>query len=168
MHGVRRQPCQLRTRVDQRLQRRSRRSVIESRQELTLLDDDLANRELDSVLGFYKRRLRDVAGVVGQSGAVSVVQRVDSDLRLNPHLHVILLDGVFAAEQGSPVFHPLSRLDDSDLADLLQVIRVRLLNFLLRISPIVNSHFGASGSLVSVIGIGAKRRGLVDELVSSL
>ena len=86
---------------------------------------------IDSVLGFYKRRLRDTHGVVGQSGAVSVVQRVNSDLRLNPHLHAILLDGVFA-NSGSPVFHPLPYLDDSDLADLLQVIRVRLLNFLQR------------------------------------
>ena len=87
---------------------------------------------IDSILGFYKRRMRDVAGVVGQSGAVSVVQRTSSDLRLNPHLHAIVLDGVFAADNGSPVFHPLTHLDDSDLADLLQVIRVRLVNFLLR------------------------------------
>lgn len=61
-----------------------------------------------------------------------VVQRVSSDLKLNPHLHTILLDGVFVADNGSPVFHPLPQLHDSDLADLLQVIRVRLVNFLLR------------------------------------
>jgi len=60
------------------------------------------------------------------------VQRVSSDLKLNPHLHTILLDGVFVADDGSPVFHPLPQLHDSDLADLLQVIRVRLVNFLLR------------------------------------
>jgi hypothetical protein len=60
-----------------------------------------------------------------------VVQRVNSDLRLNPHIHSIALDGVFVADS-SPVFHPLAHLDDSDLADLLQVIRVRLLGFLER------------------------------------
>ncbi len=87
---------------------------------------------IDSVLGFYKRRMRDVDGVVGHSGAVSVVQRVNSDLRLNPHLHAIVLDGVFVAANSSPVFHPLTDLDDSDLADLLQVIRVRVLGFLER------------------------------------
>ena len=96
---------------------------------------------IDSVLGFYKRRMRDVDRVIGQSGAVSVVlrpllgvvvQRTNSDLRLNPHLHAILLDGVFVADNGSPVFHPLLHLDDSDLADLLQVIRVRVLGFLER------------------------------------
>jgi hypothetical protein len=85
---------------------------------------------IDSVLGFYKRRIRDVDGVVGQSGAVSVVQRVSSDLRLNPHLRAIFLDGGFATDSGSPVFHPLLHLGDSDLTDLLQVIRVRVLNVL--------------------------------------
>jgi hypothetical protein len=84
--------------------------------------------------------MRDVDGVVGQSGAVSVVQRVNSDLRLNPHLHSVVLDGVFVADSGSPVFHPLSHLEDSDLADLLQVIRVRVLGFLERRGIIENRH----------------------------
>jgi hypothetical protein len=56
---------------------------------------------IDSILGFYKRRMRDVDGVLGQSGAVSVVQRTSSDLRLNPHLHAILLDGVFVADSAT-------------------------------------------------------------------
>ena len=41
---------------------------------------------VDSVLGFYKRRMRDIDSVVGQSGAVSVVQRTSpsvSQLWLN-------------------------------------------------------------------------------------
>ncbi len=47
-------------------------------------------------------------------------------------LHAILLDGVFAALDGAPAFHPLTNLDTSDVADLLQVVRVRVLNFLER------------------------------------
>jgi hypothetical protein len=31
----------------------------------------------------------------GQSGAVVVVQRTSSDLKTNPHLHVLFLDGVY-------------------------------------------------------------------------
>ena len=31
----------------------------------------------------------------GKSGAVVVVQRTSSDLKLDPHLHVLLLDGVY-------------------------------------------------------------------------
>jgi hypothetical protein len=47
---------------------------------------------------------------------------------------------VFIADNGSPVFHPLTHLDDSDIADLLQVIRVRLVNFLLRRGVIESRH----------------------------
>ena len=59
-------------------------------------------------------------------------QRVSSDLRLNPHIHSIVLDGVFVPDGGTPVFHPLPPLDTSDLADVLQVIRVRIIKFLER------------------------------------
>ena len=52
---------------------------------------------------------------------------------LNPHLHGIVLDGVFAlGENATPVFHPLPSLDIEDVADLLQVIRVRVLGMLER------------------------------------
>jgi len=34
-------------------------------------------------------KLRAELGVVGQSGAVTVVQRTSADLRLNPHFHAI-------------------------------------------------------------------------------
>jgi hypothetical protein len=43
-----------------------------------------------------------------------------------------VVDGVFSANSDSVVFHPLARLDDSDVADLLQVIRVRVVNWLVR------------------------------------
>jgi hypothetical protein len=40
---------------------------------------------VDSVLGFYRRRMRAEGIPGGQSGAVTVVQRCNSDLKLNPH-----------------------------------------------------------------------------------
>jgi len=49
-------------------------------------------------------------------------------------------DGVFVADNGSPVFHPLLHLDDSDLADLLQVIRGRVLGFFERRGSIESRH----------------------------
>ena len=88
----------------------------------------------DSVLGFYHRTMRDLYRVgKGQSGAITVVQRVNSDLRLNPHLHLISLDGVFVeTEDESLVFHRLPSLSNSDVADLLHAARVRILAFLAR------------------------------------
>jgi hypothetical protein len=83
------------------------------------------------VLGFYRRRLRAPAPG-GQGGAVTVVQRASSDLRLNPHFHAVFLDGVFTDGEGKPTFHELPRLRTAEVADLLQVVRVRILRHLAR------------------------------------
>jgi hypothetical protein len=92
---------------------------------------------VDSVLGFYRERLRALQSVVGHGGAVTVVQRTSADLRLNPHYHAIVLDGVFApGEPGeggrAQVFHALPSLTTDEVADLLKLIRVRVLRHLER------------------------------------
>ena len=43
-------------------------------------------------------------------------------------------------DSGAPVFHPLPHLDTSDLADILQVIRVRILKHLERRGVIETRH----------------------------
>ena len=74
------------------------------------------------------------------SGAVTALQRVSSDLRLNPHFHSIALDGVFvSSERGEPEFHSLPQLDTADVADLMQVIRVRILRHLVKAGVIDNA-----------------------------
>jgi hypothetical protein len=50
---------------------------------------------VSTILGFYTARMKREGVSGGQSGAVVVVQRTSSDLKLNPHLHIILLDGVY-------------------------------------------------------------------------
>ena len=88
---------------------------------------------VDTVLRWYARMLgaRGVAG--GQSGAITVVQRVSSDLRANPHYHAILLDGVFAPDDGGALhFHPLPSLSNGELCDLMQVICARVIGWLTR------------------------------------
>jgi hypothetical protein len=89
---------------------------------------------VDSVLGFYRRTMRDRYRIEdGQSGAVTAVQRTSSDLRLNPHAHSVAVDGVFSeSESGELAFHPLPSLDNSDVADLLQTVRARVLAMLER------------------------------------
>ena len=56
---------------------------------------------VDSILGRYHRRLRTSTRERAQSGAVvagvivhGAEQRASSDLKLNPHLHAVFLDGV--------------------------------------------------------------------------
>ncbi len=101
---------------------------------------------VDSVLGWYRRRMEIEGAFGGRGGAVTVVQRTSADLKLNPHLHSVFLDGVFVAgSDGSggdggdggggdrkPVFHALPRISDTAVADLLQVIRTRVMRFLVR------------------------------------
>ena len=50
-----------------------------------------------TVLDFYRER----GGIAarGQSGAVVAVQRTSSDLKLNPHVHAVFLDGVYGDQQ---------------------------------------------------------------------
>lgn len=85
---------------------------------------------VDSVLGWYRR---GCGAPGGQGGAVAVVQRSSSDLKLNPHVHAVLLDGLFVPDAaGNPTFRPADRLDTTDTADILQVARVRILRFLVR------------------------------------
>lgn len=99
---------------------------------------------VDSVLGWYRRRLRIDAGPGGRppsgtsrgrGGAVTVVQRCSADVKLNPHLHSVVLDGVFTAApepDAKPLFHPLPHLTDQDVADVLQIARARILRYLVR------------------------------------
>jgi hypothetical protein len=82
--------------------------------------------------------VRGVAG--GHSGSITVIQRLQSDLRLNPHCHAILLDGVFApTRNGALDFHLLPSLSTAELAELLQGVRVRVLGWLCRRGVIEDS-----------------------------
>jgi hypothetical protein len=71
----------------------------------------------------------------GRSGAVTVVQRTSADLKLNPHLHSVLLDGVFVAGpdggDGKPVFHTLPRISTRP-SPTCSIIRTRVMRFLVR------------------------------------
>jgi hypothetical protein len=92
------------------------------------------------VLGFYARKSRELGVCGGESGAFTVVQRSSSDLRLNPHYHVVFLDGVFAPdEEGKLEFHPLGSLSNGQLADLIQAVRIRVLGYLERQGAIESS-----------------------------
>ena len=88
---------------------------------------------VDSFLAWYRRRMGDRGIKDGKSGAVTAVQRVSSDFRLNPHFHTISLDGVFAEETDTKLaFHALPFLTNDDVADVLQIARTRIIALLRR------------------------------------
>ena len=58
---------------------------------------------MEEIFGFYQSKLERSAGRRSQTGspvtgAVTVVQRFSSDLRLNLHFHALVLDGVYARD----------------------------------------------------------------------
>jgi hypothetical protein len=57
---------------------------------------------VETVLAFYADRAAQEGGLGAKSGAVTAVQRTSSDLRLNPHLHMIALDGTWCERTAGP------------------------------------------------------------------
>jgi hypothetical protein len=61
-----------------------------------------------------------VSGVNGaRTGAVTVVQRTSSDLRLNPHLRVVFLDGTYHADGGELAWEDLGRIETREVSEVL-------------------------------------------------
>jgi hypothetical protein len=64
-----------------------------------------------AVLGFLRRRRRAAGTDGGRSGGVLVIQRFGGALNLNVHFHALVLDGVFAPDDGGRLqFHRTPRL----------------------------------------------------------
>jgi len=87
---------------------------------------------VSTVLGFYRERLRKEGVTGGQSGAVVVVQRTSSDLKLHPHLHVLFLDGAYAERKSAVSFTELPRLSTHEVGEVLARVVARLIKHLRR------------------------------------
>ena len=60
-------------------------------------------------------------GAIGaKTGAVTVVQRTSSDLRLNPQLHAVFLDGAWHEQGGDLAWLGLGHLQSSGVGDVLE------------------------------------------------
>ncbi len=51
---------------------------------------------------------------------VVAVQQTSSDLRMNPHVHAVFLDGAYEVDGDRVVFHPLPKLTTRDVAEVLE------------------------------------------------
>ncbi len=91
----------------------------------------LVRKFADAVLSFYRRRA-EKTGLRGQSGAVLVLQRTSSDLRLNPHVHAVFLDGVYSDGGENVTFHPLGRLSTAEVEGVLEDAVARMTRYLQR------------------------------------
>jgi len=87
---------------------------------------------VQTVLRFYTRRMKKAGVAPCQSGAVVALQRTSSDLRLNPHLHVLFLDGVYREEGDAAVFHALPHLSTREVGAVLESAVRRIARYLAR------------------------------------
>ena len=86
-----------------------------------------------AILGFERRRAGRAGVQDGRGGAVAIIQRFGAALNLNVHLHVLVLNGVFAEDEaGGLRFHAALPPRDEDVWSLAATIRTRVLRLLRR------------------------------------
>ncbi len=88
----------------------------------------------DTVACWYGDRQVDRGLPDGDTGAVTVIQRARSDLRCNPHLHTVFLDGVYAPDRdgNGQMFHPAPAPSQHDIEQVVARAGKRILRFLQR------------------------------------
>jgi hypothetical protein len=80
-----------------------------------------------AIFSSLRRRARACGIPHGQCGAVAFVQRFGSSVNLHPHVHVLVLDGVFAGLEGeAPRFYPLRAPDEPDVAAVAETTSRRI------------------------------------------
>ena len=69
----------------------------------------------DTVSTWYRHRVHDLPD--SETGAVTVIQRANSDLRLSPHFHTLFLDGIYRhdAKGKGRIFHPAPPPSQEDI-----------------------------------------------------
>jgi hypothetical protein len=75
---------------------------------------------VESVHTFYVERAAAGGAPGAKTGAVTVVQRTSSDLRLNPHLHVVFLDGAYHEDGATLAWEELGHLKTREVGEVLE------------------------------------------------
>ena len=75
---------------------------------------------VESVEAFYTKRAATDGAIHAKTGAVTVVQRTSSDMRLNPHLHVVFLDGAYHEHGAALAWEQLDHLQTREVGEVLE------------------------------------------------
>ena len=81
---------------------------------------------------FYAERAAREGALGAKTGSVTAVQRTSSDMRLNPHLHAVVLDGAWYEQDGELCWQGLSHLKTSEVGRVLESTVMRILRHLQR------------------------------------
>ena len=74
---------------------------------------------------FLVRRAGLRVGAGARTGAVTLIQRFGSALNLNPHLHMLFVDGAYAFDDQAPRLHRVAAPTQAELQRLLHAIATR-------------------------------------------
>jgi hypothetical protein len=98
-----------------------------------LLSDVLAVF-LRVVRGWYYRQAKAAGYKDVRAGSVTFCQRFGGAININPHFHVLELDGAYANEEGkaAPVFVPAPDLEDEDVKSIVETTARRVIGLLAR------------------------------------
>ena len=83
----------------------------------------------DAIQKWHQQRAKEYALPDGKTGGVAVLHRFGSGLNVMPHVHALLLDGVYTPDA---VFHRFAPPDATHLEELCRSISVRVLAMLKR------------------------------------
>ncbi len=72
--------------------------------------------------GFYRKKAESLGIQKSTPGCISFSQRWGSALNLNPHMHVLTLDGVYTLVQDKPRFNNLLSITDDDVQEIISQI----------------------------------------------
>ena len=92
------------------------------------------------VYGWYRRQARVQGYEDGRCGSVTFVQRFGSSLNLNPHVHVLMIDGVYIVGEDSPEFVSAPPLRDDDVQQIVEATAQRVVRLLQRRGLLEEGH----------------------------
>jgi hypothetical protein len=113
-------------------------------------------REFIAAVSAWLRRRARRLGIRGplKTGAVTVIQRFNSAIELSPHLHALVLDGLYSFPAGcKPVFHPTPSPTDEDIAHVAAAVFRRVERKLADREPSPGQRrFAESAALLLTLG----------------
>jgi hypothetical protein len=74
----------------------------------------------ETVHAFYAERVAKEGWSGAKTGSVTFLKRTSSDLRLNPHLHLVALDGAYHEQGAELAGHALGHLKTSEGGEVLE------------------------------------------------
>jgi hypothetical protein len=80
----------------------------------------------------YESKAKSLGIKSKKAGSIAFTQRAGSALNLNPHLHVLMVDGVFTEVGGTALFRNLPPLTDADVSTLAEAIAKKVMALLVR------------------------------------